>query len=174
MSTLYVDSIEPKTTGSDISLNGTLAASLSNLPAFSAHIGSGNPGLSANTWTKIAANTELFDTNNNYDVSNYRFTPTVAGYYKATVHVKLYRGGGQQQFIKAAAIYKNGSSYKETSLDGDFGYSNNNHHIISTAIVYLNGSSDYIEAYAYMAIAGNIISGGSAGNTFEAFKLIGA
>ena len=136
-------------------------------PAFSAHL-SGNPGLTANTYTKMACNTELFDTDSCYDTSNYRFTPTVAGIYHCTVHVKLYTATNQTTFGKIAAIYKNGSNYKETNIDGNFGYSNNNHHLIATALVSMNGSSDYLEAYARINVNGNIIGGASVGNTFEA------
>ena len=137
-------------------------------PAFSAHL-SGNPGLTANTYTKMACNTELFDTDNCYDNStNYRFTPTVAGIYHCTVHVKLYTATNQANFGKIAAIYKNGSVYKETTMDGNFAYANNNHHIVSTALVSMNGSSDYLEAYARINVNGNIIGGAAVGNTFEA------
>ena len=136
-------------------------------PAFSAHL-SGNPGLTANTYTKMACNTELFDTDSCYDTSNYRFTPTVAGIYHCTVHVKVYTATSQTTFGKMASIYKNGSNYKETYMDGNFGYSNNNHHLIATALVSMNGSSDYLEAYARINVNGNIIGGGSVGNTFEA------
>ena len=174
MSDIKVATLKTDTITNQEGTFSTTTNLLSNMPAFSAHIGSGNPGLSAATWTKIAADTELFDTNNNYDTSNYRFTPSVGGYYKVLVAVKIYRASGQQNFIKATAIYKNGSKYKEIAIDGDFEYNNNNTHVTTSAIIHLNGSSDYIEAYAYSGVSGNIISGGSIGNTFEAFRLIGS
>lgn len=168
MSKLFVDEIQAKTTGGNIT-----STALSNFPAFSAHIGSGNPGITANTYTILAANTELFDVGGCYDTSNYRFTPNVSGYYSVHVAVKLY-AGNTAQFNKQVAIYKNGSNYKENLMDGYFGYSNNNHSVVTNAIVYCNGTTDYIEAYVRMGVNGNIISGGSVGNTFEAYKLIGA
>jgi hypothetical protein len=138
-----------------------------NGPAFSAHF-SGNPGLTANTNTKIAANTELFDTNSNYDTTNYRFTPTVAGYYLVTVIAKVYTGTSQASFGKEVKIYKNGSAYKAIAMDGKFDYSNNNHSMCITSLIHCNGSTDYIEAYALIGINGNLIGGGAVGNTFEA------
>ncbi len=44
-----------------------------NTPAFYAKVGS-NQTISDNTQTKIAFDTEVFDTNSAYDTSNYRFT----------------------------------------------------------------------------------------------------
>jgi hypothetical protein len=148
--------------------NGVTQGIYGNIPAFSAYF-SGNPSLSASTQTKIAANTELFDTNNNYDTSNYRFTPTVAGYYFVTVMAKIYTGTSQTSFTKSVYIYKNGSSYKEVSIDGNFGYSNNNHALNITSLVFCNGTTDYVEAYALIGVAGNLIGGAPQGNTFEAY-----
>jgi hypothetical protein len=136
-------------------------------PAFSAYF-SGNPGLSANTATKIAYNTEVFDTNSNFDTTNNRFTPTVAGYYLVTVMAKIYTGTSQASFAKTIYIYKNGSNYKEAQFDGYFAYSNNNHTMSITSLVYCNGSTDYIEGYALIGVAGNLIGGATTGNTFEA------
>lgn len=143
-------------------------ASMGNGPAFSAYF-SGNPGLSANTQTKIAANTELFDTNSNYDTTNYRFTPTVAGYYIVTLFAKLYTSTNQTSFSKTISIYKNGSVYKEVTFDGNFGYANNNHTMSVTSLVSCNGTTDYIEGYVLIGVAGNLIGGSPQGNTFEAF-----
>ena len=54
---------------------------LISAPSFSARITS-NQSVSATTWTKMACATEMWDTDSKYDnTTNYRFTPTVAGYY---------------------------------------------------------------------------------------------
>ena len=50
-------------------------------PTFSAYLNA-NQNIATSTFTKIALNAELFDTDNNFDTSTYRFTPTVAGYYQ--------------------------------------------------------------------------------------------
>jgi hypothetical protein len=144
-------------------------ATLGNGPAFSAYF-SGNPGLSANTQTKIAANTELFDTNSCYDATtNYRFTPTVAGYYLVTVMATLYTGTNQTSFSKKISIYKNGSVHKEVAFDGNFAYANNNHSMSVTSLVSCNGTTDYIEGYVLIGVAGNLIGSAPQGNTFEAY-----
>ena len=60
----------------NLTINNT---ALKNTPAFRAYVGS-NQTVSDATDTKIALNTEVFDTDSAYDTSNYRFTvPTGEG-----------------------------------------------------------------------------------------------
>ena len=108
------------------------------VPAFSAYQSSAQT-LSSSTNTKIQYQTERFDTNSNYDnTTNYRFTPTVAGYYQVNASL----GVGASPASVYTQIYKNGSLY-EGSYDG--GHTT----LTSTvsSLVYLNGSTDYIEIY---------------------------
>ena len=109
-------------------------------PAFSAYQSSAQ-GLSANTWTKIQFQTEEYDTNNNFDnATNYRFTPTVAGYYQINAS-----GRGNNNVVWYTAIYKNGSAYKISPIASGAS-------MLGAAVnyvVYLNGSTDYIEVYMY-------------------------
>jgi hypothetical protein len=91
--------------------------------------------ITASTWTKVAFNQEDWDTNTNYDSTNYRFTPTVAGYYQ--INFVIQTNGSTQ-----GRIYKNGSEYMRIGATP-----NNNEAINGTTLVYCNGSSDYIEAY---------------------------
>jgi hypothetical protein len=119
-------------------------------PAFSAYLAD-NQSISANTFTKVLFDTEEFDTNNNFASS--RFTPTVAGYYQ--VNLMLYisaAGSGQGN----GAIYKNGVVTKAQFLQVSV-----NQILSVPALVYLNGSSDYIEAYAYSVTAGVVAGGGN-------------
>ena len=95
--------------------------------------------LSANTWTKITLDTEQFDTNNNFASS--RFTPTVAGYYQITGSV--YVSAGNTTLVPA--IYKNGSAWKQ----GTYLVVAASVSAIVSALVYLNGTTDYVELYGY-------------------------
>lgn len=111
-----------------------------NGPAFSASQTAGQSH-SAATWTKVQFSVENFDTNSNYDsTTNYRFTPTVAGYYQINVIIET-----NATALGGSAIYKNGSVYKRMF------YSNVGEGTTGTvsALVYLNGSTDYVEAYVY-------------------------
>jgi hypothetical protein len=67
-------------TGASLTVpNGGLSGQ--NYPAFEAYL-SANQNLTDNVNTKIQFDTELFDTDSCYDnVTNYRFTPNVAGKY---------------------------------------------------------------------------------------------
>ena len=129
-------------------------------PAFSAY-GQGNQSISQTTWTKATLNYEEFDTNNNFDsTTNYRFTPTVAGYYYISA-VLNHNATVTNPTRVRTAIYKNGSQYKRMDTLGDSGsYVTNS----ISCVVYMNGSSDYIELYGYQqGASGGVFSGESLG-----------
>jgi len=124
-------------------------------PAFRASKNSGQ-AITTSTWTKIQYNVEDWDTNSNYDnVTNYRFTPTVAGYYQVDVEVEFNNVVGSY----IAAIYKNGSAYMyaATYSGSTIGSQPNVH-----GLIYMNGSTDYIEGYAYTSTASQSLYNGSA------------
>ena len=111
-------------------------------PAFRAYNATGTVTLPGNTDTKITFDTENFDTNGNFASS--RFTSTVAGYYQVNgaITVNFWNGN-----ILAVSIYKNGSVYAR----GNTGYPQTVGGVRVNVgdIVYLNGSTDYIELYGY-------------------------
>lgn len=113
-------------------------------PAFSAYQSSVQ-ALAANTYTKIQFQTESYDTASAYDnATNYRFKPLVAGYYQVNASL----AAGSIVTNVNVSIYKNGSvdSYGSNPVCGS--------NTIS-ALVYLNGSTDYIEIYGVFASAQN-------------------
>jgi hypothetical protein len=124
-------------------------------PAFSAYKSSNQTGISANTWTKAQLNVEDFDTASCFDNStNYRFTPNVAGYYQINGNVS----GNNSTAYMGTAIYKNGSLYTRTWSDNSQGMT-----AMVSAIIYFNGSTDYVELYGYMSDAGTFYSAGERG-----------
>ena len=120
-----------------------------NGPAFSAYLGT-NQSLTSAIYTKLQINTEEFDTNSNYDTSTYRFTPTVAGYYQVSGGFSLTATG--TPFIM---IYKNGSRWK----DGAYTYNSNSFIVSMSCLVYLNGSTDYVELYGRTEANATVSSG---------------
>ena len=126
------------------SVTGTAMVS-GNMPAFSVYKSAAQT-LSAATWTKLTFDVEEFDTNSNFASS--RFTPTVAGYYQINGQAS---NGLNTQTV--AGIYKNGTLYK-----GGVNFSNGYGSVVSS-LVYLNGSTDYVELWAYFAGSGNTGSG---------------
>lgn len=125
-------------------------------PAFSAYQ-STLQSVPASTSTKIQFQTEEFDTDNAYDnATNYRFQPTVPGYYLITASV--YFAIAVPNVI--AGVYKNGSIWKwgpqlTSNINSTVG-----------ALVYLNGSTDYIEAYGYHTNAVAVNTSVGAGGTY--------
>jgi hypothetical protein len=122
-------------------------------PAFGVYLSS-NQTISSGTQTKIQFNTEEFDTANCFDsTTNYRFTPTTAGYYQLNLVV----GTGSSTNACVPTIYKNGSAFKQTVYYwASTGVSTN---LGISTIVYLNGSTDYIEFWA-LQNGGTTFTGG--------------
>ena len=114
----------------------------SNVPMFRAKL-TANQDVNQATDTKIACATETFDTDNWYDTSAYRYTPQKAGYYY--FHGQTLGGTGSLRAMHLV-FKKNGSTYSGTNLYAD----NDNWDDMSLThgdIIYLNGSSDYVEMW---------------------------
>jgi hypothetical protein len=140
---------------------GTVMVS-GNMPAFSAYLSS-NQSITSATFTKVQINVEEFDTSNAYDnTTNYRFTPQVAGYYQVNASLRCDASGVLTRFM--INIYKNGAEFKRGTDTG-----NNTTEGVASALVYLNGSTDYIELYTYIAAASAVVgTAGQATNYFQA------
>ena len=106
-----------------------------NGPAFRAYPSS-NQSIPNATDTKVLLQTEEYDTNSNFE--NSRFTPTVAGYYLIKGNVAY----ASSRTSITAQIYKNGLLYSSGTRVSGTGTAS-----LSVDIVYLNGSSDYVELY---------------------------
>ena len=126
-------------------------------PAFSAY-SSASQSITSATWTKVVCGTELFDTNSNYDTATARFTPTVEGYYQITSRIQTTTA--TRVFTQ---LYKNGVSFKHL-LDIPSNITRSG----GSALAYMNGSTDYIELYAYLTGAGLQVTTNQQGTYFEA------
>jgi len=126
-------------------------------PIFSAYRSGNQTGVTNNTYVKVQLNSEEFDTAGCFDsTTNYRFTPNVSGYYRFEWSVDA-RGTsltvGHTQLWKNGALHKNGSWAAHSS---------NVSLSVGAAVVYMNGSTDYVELYGYSsASSGNLFSGGA-------------
>jgi hypothetical protein len=128
-------------------------------PAFSAYQSSTQTTTNA-TWTKIQLQTKEFDTASAFDnATNYRFTPLVAGYYQIQ-GIITFAGSGSNIYT-TASIYKNGTAFKSNQVYGAYASGP-----IISALVYLNGSTDYVELYGYQASGGNLGTTTGAANTY--------
>ena len=114
-------------------------------PAFSVY-NSVATSLTSGAFTKVALQTEEFDTANCFDsTTNYRFTPNVAGYYQFSAAIQM-----EVVKILVVSLAKNGSEYKRGL------YTNPNTTLAGgvSALIYLNGSTDYVELWGYNGTAG--------------------
>lgn len=133
-------------------------------PAFSAYQSSAQT-VNNSTWTKIALQTEEFDTANSFDnATNYRFTPNIAGYYQVNGVINFSANATGFRFIH---IYKNGSAFKagQNTVSGSVNFTQIN----VSALIYLNGSTDYIEMYANQNSGSNLTTSGNGDVYFQAF-----
>ena len=117
-----------------------------NYPAFEAYKTS-NQTLTDVILTKVQFETESFDTDNCYDNStNYRFTPTVAGKYFVYTEVLTDAQTASNLNNQKLFIYKNGSEYKK-NINEFLSNPVRQTQIVGSAIIDMNGSSDYLEVY---------------------------
>lgn len=128
-------------------------------PAFEAYM-SANQALSAATLTKLALNATVFDPTSNYDTTNYRFQPSVAGYYQ--INSSIYLSTVGRAILR---LYKNGATFKYgTDIDLTTA------RIISCSwLVYLNGTTDYLELYGWRETAGNVLGANTQYSLFSGF-----
>jgi hypothetical protein len=153
-------------TAGNLAVTGGITVGATAAPAFGAYGPAGTTqALTSNVTAKVQINTENFDTNSNYDTGTYRFTPTVAGYYQITGQV-YFSGTGITQ--ASARIYKNGSLIR-TGTPVLCSSVTDIVALVST-VLYMNGSTDYIELYARGTFSGaTAVSGAETDTYFQAF-----
>jgi hypothetical protein len=130
-----------------------------NGPAFSAYL-STNQSVSNSTATKIALNTEQFDTANCFNntgstvggIPAYAFLPNVEGYYQFNSTCIQGTSSITNNWLR---IYKNGAAWSNGIGGGiTSGYIN------ISDLVYLNGTTDYVEFYSFVTATTPIFVGG--------------
>ena len=171
MATLFVDKLDPQSgtaleigssgdtitipSGATITNSGTATGFPAGTP-YCAVYRAGDQTISDATWTKIQFNTEIVDSANAFDnSSNYRFTPQTAGWYYVSLNVSSGTTVDNSTDRIECQIYKNGSGITGAAnlRDWDTVGLNYNDTINTSTIVQLNGSSDYIEGWAYIDLS---------------------
>jgi hypothetical protein len=124
-------------------------------PAFRATMGTAQT-VSGITATKLQYDTETFDTNSNYDpTTNFRFTPTVAGYYQINANYTGAQPGPGGDYN--VSILRNGVSIGSNGFNSGAGSFTNSPSF--STIAFFNGTTDYVEAFVYVAVGQTIASG---------------
>ena len=137
------------------------AGGVSNVPAFMVQLSVSQTDIEYATYTKILFDEEIWDTNT--DFASNKFTPTVAGNY--FIGVNVYLSDIPDARYLATVIYKNGSS---AFLNRAHSSQNQEIACYTSAIIAMNGSSDYIEGYGAHndAVAKSFIGGRSYASTY--------
>lgn len=138
----------PTTVSGDNGVSKAAAASV-NQAALAAGVAGTGPAfiarktaqqtITANTATKVTMDAEDYDTDNCFDLTNDRFTPNVAGFYHVSgiAYTSVTSGAGYTFIYKNGAIYLYGTGAPQ-GVSGVSG------------LVYMNGTTDYLELWCYM------------------------
>jgi len=114
--------------------------------------------VSANTFTAFTSfSTSVTDTAGCFNTANGRFTPTVAGWYNVMATVNFGNAAVTSASI-LSSIYKNGGA---SGIIGAATYSSSAFPTVqTTGLVYLNGSTDYVQVYTYVLsnAANNVVA----------------
>jgi hypothetical protein len=146
MSLLKVNTVE---TSLVQKTGGTGSPAIREMPAFRAYADT-DQSITSGVVTKVSINNKtgdnFFDTNSWFNTTNYRYTPQIAGYYFFT---GLVRAAGTNMTDQIAYFYKNNIEYSIGQINRVSTSTVMN--ITVSDIIYLNGSSDYVELYGYIA-----------------------
>jgi hypothetical protein len=103
--------------------------------------------IAAGTDVTIGFDAEEFDTNNNYDTTTFRFTPTVSGTYLVGAITSATSATGTLDLF----LFKNGSYFK--TLCQTRPTTANNMEANGTALVSMNGTTDYLTIVVSTSVA---------------------
>ena len=130
------------------------AAPSSSGPACYVEVGS-TQSITSATDTKIALSNEIFDTDNCFNTTTYRFTPTKAGKYQVSAGWRVTGaapGYGQLQ------VQKNGAFYQYLIIEPSMAQSGTTNG--NSILIDMNGTTDYLEMWAYSAFGSPNLSAG--------------
>ena len=139
---------------------------------FRATMSGNNSSVSDNTYTKVAFNTETFDTDSVFDTSNNRFVAPADGKYSfvSGVYMSANSANGHRVF---SSFYKNGSIDNKTVTGLQLGSSNTD----IAATINLNSAildlsqNDYVEVYAKFDVPSGTVTFDATHSFFQGFRV---
>jgi hypothetical protein len=129
---------------------------MTNTPAFSVRLGASNQTIAETTYTKIAFESVLFDTDNAFDdTTNYRFTVPVgkAGKYQFNIQARCDSGGNSNLLLAQLRLFKNGGAYSASYDYFANSYTRASSHNVTATMDLVEG--DYVEGYVYINAVDN-------------------
>lgn len=146
-SRIDVDEIRSKTTNGNLTIqpNGTGLIVPKRPVAFSVEASDTDQSI-GNTSTKVEWETVVLDTGSYWDSTNHRYTPQVAGFYMFGGTIR-FNVSSVMKYCNSS-IFKNGTREFQNQIQVQNDEINNGNILIPTCMVQLNGSTDYVEAFA--------------------------
>ena len=182
MSKILVDTIDTRSGTSNITIGSSNAsqitlksgATLTNFPQmtpmFTAYMNSSSQSISTSTLTTVVFDAENYDTDNCFDTSTYRFTPTEAGKYFLFANVRLTSGSDYNNNFELEIRHSVYNSRARTT-----GKSRNQRTWNVATILDFNGSSEYAICTFYQDTGGSVsLDNGNGDALFGGYKIIGA
>ena len=136
-------------------------------PAFSAYL-SANQTITTATYTKVQCDLEEYDKTSSYDrTTNHRFQPTTAGVYSLSGRIDLSASTSPTRGI--IGLYLNGVEVKRG--DDTASAATGNAGLNVFAQIVLNGTTDYVELWAYITATTAVVTGAAAQTYFQGFLI---
>ena len=162
------DGVGSFTASSGLASSVQSVGGIQNTPSFLAYP-TAQQSIANATNVKLNMQGELYDTDNCFDnVTNYRFTPTVAGKYYLFGCRRLASASSFND--NSVSIWKNGAAITDTNQPHSY------YNVVHTdTIAEANGTTDYFELYCYQGSGGAINTNFGIGLTrFGGYRIIGA
>ena len=145
-SVIKVDTIKSTTGNTALTISESGVPQL-NVPAFRAYLSSDQSvtsGANAKVQIDSVTGTNFFDTDGWFDTANNRYVPQTAGYYLINGTIRIAAASAITRWL--ASIYKTGAAYEQGNAVNNTSTTAPQGAVVST-LVYLNGSTDYVELY---------------------------
>jgi len=148
-----------------------------NTPNFFARLDSNQTGISNEAWTKVSLANEVYDSDNAFDTSTYRFTVPSGKAGKYFFQFSIYGAAGDNDLQRIhIALYKNGSTILTGAINDWTNQAYRNAQMYSSSGVIDLSVGDYIELYGklYHTGSGQFIGTGAdaAATRLVGYKLI--
>ena len=120
--------------------------------------------VTANAWNKINLDEASVDTDNAFTES--KFQPSVAGYYQ--VNGAVTQNCSPSSTLTTSALHKNGSSVSQgTDSNSDVSRTSQ-----VSDVIYLNGTTDYLELFGLVKTSGTALIDGNSFRTYLSAVLV--
>lgn len=172
MSSLACSTIKSIADNDAITITSDGVASFSNIPLLSVHrsSGTGNQTVTNNVNTKVQFDTVAIDTDSWWDAANYRYVPQIPGYYRFDYSVGL---NGTSVTILQSSLQKNGVTQNfGVRLLGTLSTTSAGMNADSSILVFMNGTTDYVEVFGQVNAASGTSFYGSLASTYLQAQLI--